>query len=148
MQRISSSTYPLTRDLIPKLKQPSVWGTALVVALLLVVTGLWISIFALLPALLLLMVIHRGPHIFLQNFCEDAWIDDHGFRLNYRNEEIDIPFENVEQVTWHSSNNPPRAKIVLSTPLPHGSVFTFVPDLTQGRHQARKNVESLNSMIS
>ena len=130
------------------LKQRSVWGTAAAISLLLVVTGLWIVILMVLPGLLLLAAIHRAPDIFFQNFCKDAWIDEGGFLMQLKEEQVAIPFDQVEKITWHGSNNPPRAKLHLNTATPHGSVYTFIPDLTNGRQQAKRDVESLNAKLT
>ena len=95
---------------MPKLRQRTVWVTALVAAALLVATGLGLLLVALLPALLLLAAIHYSPNVVLQNFCQDAWLDDTRIHLQLKQERIDITFNQIEKITWHGSNNPPRAK--------------------------------------
>ena len=147
MRLISSSRYPLTRLVIPLVKQPKVWGTALAVSCLLVVTGLWLLLAFPMLIIMLMVAIHNSPRLFGQNFCRDVWIDETGFLLQLQEQQLRIPFDHVEQITWHGSNNPPRAKIRLNAKTQQGLVFTFVPDLTDGRTQAKKNIESLNAQL-
>ncbi|MEM8865178.1 MAG: hypothetical protein AAGF31_06475, partial [Planctomycetota bacterium] len=63
-------------------------------------------------------------------------------------EQLRLPFEYVQNVTYHGSNNPPRAKIHLKQAGPHGMLYTFVPDLSSGRRQARTNVDLLNAKLA
>lgn len=145
MQRISSPHYPLTRQLLPILKQRSVLIAAGTVTLLLVVSGMWILLTMPLMVLMLLLVIHQAPNIVLQNFCQDAWVDEAGILLQRKDEQIHLPNEQIEKITWHGWNNPPRAKIHLKSATPQGSLFTIVPDLAKGRRAARENIEKLNA---
>ncbi|MCA9231063.1 MAG: hypothetical protein KDA57_10450 [Planctomycetales bacterium] len=148
MQKLSSPNFPLTRNLVPILQQRSVWGAAAAISLLLIVTGMWILLFMVLPAVLLLALIHLSPDLSFKNFCKDVWLDDDGFLLQVKEEQVRISFAQIEKITWHGSNNPPRAKLWLNTATPHGSLYTFVPDLAGGRHQAKRNIESLNAKLA
>lgn len=148
MQRLSAANYPLTRNLVPQLKQRSVLIPAAVVSLLFIATGLWILLTPAIPLLLLITLIHNAPNYAFQNFCRDAWLDDDALMLQFKEEQLRIPFEQIEKVTWHGSNNPPRAKVWLRSATHHGTMFTFVPDLAKGRQQAKKNIEAIHEKVS
>lgn len=148
MQRISSPNYPLTRDLIPALKKPKVVLVGLGAALLLLVTGLWILLAIPLTILLLLVAIHHSPNVVFTNFCQDAWIEDDGLLLQLKDEQVRVPFQQIREVTWHGSNNPPRAKVWLKSPNEHGDCYTFVPSLFVGHAKAKENVLALNARLS
>ncbi len=146
MQKISSSHYPLTRLLLPHLSVLRRRGVQLAIAalvLLSVLTGLWPLLLLLLLPMGLLLAVHHAPNIVYQNFCRDAWLGDEEFVLQLKDQTIQIPFAQVQAITWHGSNNPPRARIVLKSTGPYGQVFTFIPDLTHGRSGAKALVESL-----
>ncbi|MEZ6032882.1 MAG: hypothetical protein R3C17_07305 [Planctomycetaceae bacterium] len=144
MQKVSSSNYPLTRLVIPVLSKPKVWATCVVLMILLVISGLWLLLLPMFLLLSLFAAIHFSPNIVFNNFCKDVWADDTELLLQLKEEQVRLPFDQIEKVTYHSSNNPPRAKITLKTANRFGSVFTFIPDLSSGRQQARKNIEALN----
>ena len=148
MQKISSSNYPLTRLVIPVLRKPKVWSPVVILMILLVITGLWILLLPLILVLLLLAAIHFSPGIVFQNFCKDVWVDDKELLLHLKEDQVHLPFDQIEKITYHGSNNPPRAKITLRAANQFGSVFTFIPDLTSGRQQAQKNIEALNKKTS
>ncbi len=147
MQKISSSDYPLTRRVIPVFIKPKVWWPLVILMILLVITGLWLLLLPLFLVLSLFAVVHFSPNIVFRNFCKDVWADDKELLLQLTEEQVRLPFDQIEKFTYHSSNNPPRARITLKTANQFGSVFTFIPDLTSGRQQARKNIEALSRKL-
>jgi hypothetical protein len=147
MKKISSSNYPLTRLVIPIVRQTKVWVPMVLLSLLLVVTGLWLLLVCPLMVLLMMAAIHYSPNIVFTNFCKDAWVNDTSILLQFKQDQVCIPFNQIQAITWHGSNNPPRARITLKTATQFGLVFTFIPDLTGGRNQAKKTIETLNNQL-
>ena len=138
----------MTRLLIPQfpdMKRPGVRWAMIAGGIFLLVTGLFVLLMV--PAALL-AAIHFAPNVVFKNFCRDVWLHEKGLLLQLKERQICIPFDLVEKITWHGSNNPPRAKIMLNAAGPYGSVFTFVPDLTEWRNRARKMVEELNAKLT
>ena len=147
MQKISSSNYPLTRRVIPVFIKPKVWWPLVILMILLVITSLWLLLLPLFLVLSLFAVVHFSPNIVFRNFCKDVWADDKELLLQLREEQVRLPFDQIEKLTYHSSNNPPRARITLKAANQFGSVFTFIPDLTNGRQQSRKYIEALGKKL-
>ena len=151
MQRVSSEKYPLTRlllPLLPDLRQRRLQLAIAAVVITALATGLVLLLLPLLLLAGLLTIIHKAPNVVFQNFCQNCWVDESGFLVHLREQEIRIPFDQVEMVTWHGFNNPPQARITLAKVGPNGSVFTFVPDLSQGRNSARKMIQALNDRVA
>lgn len=143
MQLISSSSYPLTRLLLPRLpdlKSFRVRFAISAVLLVFVLTGLWPLLILPMMPVALLTIIHWSPRFAFHNFCLNVWLDQNDIVLQCDEERIRLPIAEIQQITWHGSNNPPRAKIQLAS----GTVYTFVPDLSAGRVQARKMIEDLH----
>jgi len=137
----------MTRLIMPLLRRQKVWIPMTALALLLVLVGLWILLLPFILAMALLLAIHFSPRIVFSNFCQDVWASESELLLQLREEQIRLPLEHIEKITYHSSNNPPRAKITLKSANQFGSVFTFIPDLSGGRRQAKKNIEMLNARL-
>ncbi len=119
-----------------------------IVAVLMLITGLCVLLIMPLMVAAFLAAIHLAPNVVFQNFCKDVWMDNKGFLLQLKEQQIQVPFEQVQKITWHGSNNPPRAKITLASSGPYGLVYTFIPDLTAGRQHARQMIESLNERLA
>lgn len=151
MHRISSSTFPLTRLLVAQLpdfrSRPLQLG-GLCLLLLLIFTGLWPLLFLLVPPVALLSAIHWAPRFAFQNFCRDVWLDGEEIVVQCAAQRLRIPLSQVRQITWHGSNNPPRARIHLNSENIGSTVYTFIPDLSDGRVQARKMIENLHQRIT
>jgi hypothetical protein len=151
MLKISSSTFPLTRWLVSRLpdfrSRPLQLGVSSLL-LILILTGLWPLLFLLVPPVALLLAIHWAPRFVLQNFCRDVWLDGEELVVQCAEQRFCIPLSQVQQITWHGSNNPPRARIRLKSEGSDTTVYTFIPDLSAGRVQARKMIENLHQRIT
>ncbi|MEZ6126475.1 MAG: hypothetical protein R3C49_25415 [Planctomycetaceae bacterium] len=148
MHRISSPNYPLTRLLLPHLSGRLVQLIATTIAAVLIAAGLFLLLIPVFMAAILLTLIHFAPSVVQKNFCPDVWTDEGDFVLNFRGQNIRIPFDGVRKLSWHPSNNPPRVRMSLTCPDRNGDVYTFIPDLKNGREAARKAIEQLNQLVS
>lgn len=150
MQRISSANYPLTRLILPHLsflRRRSVQLAIAVAVVLLVASGLVLLLLPMLLPIALLTAIHQAPNYVFRNFCEDVWIGDGELVLQMKDNLFRVPWDQVQSITWHGSNNPPRVRITVATPGYADKFFTFVPDLTNGRAKAKVMIENLRNQI-
>jgi len=152
MQRISSANYPLTRLIVPHLlflRRRSVQVAVLGLVVMIALCGLWLFLLPLLLPIILLVAIHQAPNFVFRNFCKDVWLGDGELVLQLKENTLRIPLAQVQSVSWHGSNNPPRVRVTVASTDQTDQVFTFVPDLTHGRSHAKALIETLfkNKML-
>ena len=147
MKKITSDLHPIPHKLLetyPTLNRLRTPGRIhLILALVLVSTGLWLLALPVIVPLILLSLLRSSWEYFLPGLCTEVWMDDDRLMCKRNGLEICVPLAQIESIRFRKRNNPPYATIQLRKASPFGPTLSFVPDVSRGRFCAQLIVDEL-----